>query len=94
MAARGDRFNIIIGDHAPIADEDQAAEPEALVQIGDGLADGGVVHLVAGPNVMRDRPAGDHHHGDDHLDVVRLAIAAVAVLGEAEPARHPRSRCW
>src|SRR5208337_2650028 len=39
--------------------------------------------LVAGPDVMRDRPAGDHHHGDDHLDVVRLAIAAVAVLGEA-----------
>ena len=31
---------------------------------------------------MRDRPAGHHHHGNDHLDVVRLAIAAVAVLGE------------
>ena len=45
MAARGDRFNIIIGDHTPIADEDQAAEPESLVQIGDGLADGGVIHL-------------------------------------------------
>ena len=43
---------------------------------------GGVVYFVAGPDVMRDRPAGHHHHGNDHLDVVRLAIAAVAVLGE------------
>ena len=53
------------------------------MQVGDGLADGGVVHFVAGPDIMRDWPAGHHHHGDDHLDVVRLAIAAVAVLGEA-----------
>ena len=84
VAARGDRFKIITGDHTSIADEDQAVEPEALVQVGDGLADGGVVHLVAGPNVMRDRPARDHHHGNDHLNVMRLAIAAVAVLGEAD----------
>src|SRR5208282_429463 len=78
-----DRIEIITGDHTSIADEDQAVEPESLVQVGDGLADGGVVHFVAGPDVMRDRPAGHHHHGDDHLDVVRLAIAAVAVLGKA-----------
>ncbi len=80
---RGDRIEIITGDHTSIADEDQAVEPESPVQVGDGLADGGVVHLVAGPDMMRDRPAGHHHHGDDHLDIVRLAIAAVAVLGEA-----------
>ena len=79
---RGDRIKIITSDHTSIADEDQAVEPESLVQVGDGLADGGVVHFVAGPDVMRDRPAGHHHHGNDHLDVVRLAIAAVAVLGE------------
>src|SRR5208337_3885988 len=77
-----DRIEIITGDHTSIADEDQVVEPEALVQVGDGLADGGVVHFVAGPDVMRDRPAGHHHHGDDHLDVVRLAIAAVTVLGK------------
>src|SRR5262249_52515009 len=84
MAALGNRFNIITDDHTSIADEDQAFEPESLVQVVDGFADGGVVHLVAGPNVMRDRPARDHYHRDDHLDVVRLAVAAVAVLGEAD----------
>ena len=82
MIPRGDRIEIITSDHTSIADENQAVEPEAPVQVGDGLADGGVVHFVAGPDVMRDRPAGHHHHGNDHLDVVRLAIAAVAVLGE------------
>ena len=82
MIPGSDRIETITGDHTSIADEDQAVEPEALVQVGDGLADGGVVHFVAGPDVMRDRPAGHHHHGNDHLDVVRLAIAAVAVLGK------------
>ena len=76
-------FNIVISDHTSITDEDQAFEPKSLVQVVDGLADGGMVHLVAGPDVMRDRPARDHHHSDDHLDVVRLVVAAVAVLGEA-----------
>ena len=32
--------------------------------------------------MMGDRPARDHHHADDHLHVLRLAVAAVAVLGE------------
>ena len=41
-----------------------------------------MVDAVAGPDMMGDRPAGDHHHADDHLDVLRLAVAAVAVLGE------------
>src|SRR5208337_2859620 len=77
---RSDRIEIIPSDHTSLADEDQAVERESLVPVGNGLADGGVVHLVPGPDMMRDRPAGHHHHGDDHLDVVRLAIAAVAVL--------------
>ena len=34
------------------------------------------------PDMMGDRPARDHHHADDHLDVLRLAVAAVAVLSE------------
>ena len=31
---------------------------------------------------MGDWPASHHHHSDDHLHIVRLAISAVAVLGE------------
>src|SRR5258708_3899675 len=76
MAARGYRFKIITGDHASIADEDEALEPKSLVQVGNGLADGRVVDFIAGPNVMRDRPARDHHHGNDHLNVIRLAVTA------------------
>ena len=35
---RGDRIEIITSDHAAIADEDEAVEPKALVQVRDGLA--------------------------------------------------------
>src|SRR5450755_656155 len=41
-----------------------------------------MVDAVALPDVMGDRPARDHDHADDHLHVLRLAVAAVAVLGE------------
>ncbi len=41
-----------------------------------------MVDAVAGPDVVGDRPASDHHHADDHLDVLRLAVPALAVLGE------------
>jgi hypothetical protein len=50
--------------------------------VADDFLDGGMIDAVARPDVMGDRPAGDHHHADDHLHVLRLAIAAVAVLGE------------
>ena len=78
----GDRLDVLIGDHAPVADEDQPAEREPLPQISDDFLNRGMVDAVAGPDMMGDRPAGDHHHADDHLDVLRLAVAAVAVLGE------------
>ena len=82
MTTSRDHLQIILSDHASIADEDQPAEPEPPVQVGHGLLDRGVVDLVTRPDVMRDRPARDHHHRDDHLDILRLAIPAVAVLGE------------
>src|SRR5271168_3114415 len=41
-----------------------------------------MIDTVALPDMVRDRPARDHHHADDHLDVLRLAVAAVAMLGE------------
>ena len=78
----GDRLDVRIGDHAPVADEDEPAEREPLAQIADDFLNCGMVDAVAGPDVVGDRPAGDHHHADDHLDVLRLAVAAVAVLGE------------
>ena len=77
-----DRFKIVMSDHASITNEHKALEPEALVQVANRFLYCPVVHLVACPDVMGDRPAGHHHNPDDHLDIVRLAIPAIAVLGE------------
>src|ERR1700721_1715363 len=41
-----------------------------------------MVDAIASPNMMGNRPARNHGHADDHLDVLRLAGAAVAVLGK------------
>src|SRR5689334_20364558 len=41
-----------------------------------------MINTVALPDMMGDRPAGHHHHADDHLYVLGLAIATVAVRGE------------
>ena len=53
-----DRFDVFIGDHAPVADEDQAAEGEPPAQIPDDLLNGRMVDAVAGPDMVGDRPAG------------------------------------
>ena len=75
-------LEILIGDHAPIADEDDPTELEALAQVADDFLNRGMIDAVALPDMMSDRPARDHHHADDHLHILRLAVAAVAVLGE------------
>src|SRR4051812_48627764 len=41
-----------------------------------------MIDSVPLPDMMGDRPAGHHHHADDHLHVLRLTVAAVTVLGE------------
>src|SRR4051812_28480159 len=41
-----------------------------------------MVDAIARPDVVGDGPARDHHHADDHLHILRLAVTAVAVLGE------------
>src|SRR4051794_26858296 len=46
-----------------------------------------MVDAIARPDMMGDRPARDHHHADDHLHILRLAVAAVVVLGELVRAR-------
>ena len=62
------------------ADEDEPTELEAL-RIANDFLNCGMVDRYP-PDMMGDRPARDHHHADDHLHVLRLAVAAVAVLGE------------
>ena len=77
-----DRFQIFVGDHASVAHENESPEREAGAQVADDFLNRGVVDAVARPDVMRDGPARDHHHADDHLHILGLAVAAVAVLGE------------
>ena len=55
---------------------------EALRQVADDLLDRRAIARVAGPYVMRDRPAGDHHHAHNHLHIPWPAVAAVAVFGD------------
>ena len=64
---------IFIGDHATIADEHNAAEMKSLVQIADDLLHGFMVHGVAGPDMMSDRPASHHDDADDDLHVLGLS---------------------
>src|SRR4051794_9160135 len=77
-----DRLDVLVRDHAPVADEDEPTELEAFAQVADDFLNRGMVDAVARPGMMGDRPARDHHHADDHLHVLRLAVAAVAVPGE------------
>jgi hypothetical protein len=82
-----DRLDVRVGDHPPVADEDEPTELETFAQVTDDFLNRGVVDAVARPDVVGDRPARDHHHADDHLHVLRLAVAAVAAPGEVVRAR-------
>src|SRR5260370_35683173 len=77
-----DCLDVLIGDHTPIAHEDEPAEVEAFAQIDNDFLYCRMVDAVACPDVMGNRPTGDHDHANDHLHVLRLAIAAVTVFGE------------
>ena len=39
-------------------------------------------NMISRPNVMGNRPTGDHYHVHDDLDIVRLAVSTMPVLGE------------
>ena len=76
-----DRLQIGFAYHAAVTHEDHRSNPNRVCTLRTTSCTV-VVDAVALPHVMGDRPAGDHHHAHDDLDVLRLAVAAVAVLGE------------
>jgi hypothetical protein len=82
MAIAQQRLDISVAHHATITDEDDAAKMETTRQIADYLLDRGHVQAIAFPHVMGDRPARHHHQANDDLHVLRLAVAAVAMMGE------------
>ena len=82
VAAATQIIEVLARHHAAVADEHDALEPEALLQITQDIGNGLGIAPIALEHVMRDRPAVDHDQTNQHLRVARLAIAAVAVGAE------------
>ena len=78
-----ERLKILRGHHTTVPDKHDTAKAKSLLPVANDLLNRVVVDAVSGPNVMGDRPACNHDHTDDDLNVVRLAIATVTVFGEA-----------
>ena len=79
MAAAAQVVEVLARHHAAIADKDDTIEPEALLEIAQHIRDRLGIAPVALEHMMRDRPTVDQNQADQHLRVVRLAIAAVAI---------------
>ena len=79
MAARAQVIEVLAGHHAAVADEHDALEPEALLQITQDIGHGLGVAPVAREHMVRDRPAVDQNQTDQHLRIARLAITTMAV---------------
>ena len=76
-------FQVHLADHAAIAHEQHSLQGEPLPQIGQHFPHRGHVQAVAFPDMMGDRPSSHQHQTDDHLHVLRFAVAAVTMLGQA-----------
>ena len=91
-AQRGDpvepgRLDVLVdarlGDHAPVADQDDMVEAEALLQLGDLAGEGGGIAGRAFEHLDGDRAAvGRAEQAVDDLQLALLAVAIVAELGE------------
>lgn len=77
------RFRLF-ADHAAIAHEHHPLESKTGFEILQHVLHRARVFPVAGKDMMRDRPTRDHHHADQNLHVLRLAVAAIAMLGDCQ----------
>jgi len=57
MSLLDEVVQVVLGDHATVAHKHDPPEGETLPQITNHLLNGGMIHAVARPHVMRDRPA-------------------------------------
>ena len=72
-----------MGEHAPIADKDEAVQSEAVFQRFDLIGNGGGITGIAGIDADGDRTAlmvGEHPVDDDRFPF--LAIPVMAELGK------------
>ncbi len=85
-------FEVQVGEHPPVPDEDHTAKGEPPLEILDHIDHGRLVRSVAGEDVMAQRdPFGRHHHSDDHLPFVEPLVPAVAVPPEVVFLQRPVS---
>ena len=85
-------FEVQVGEHPPVPDEDDAAKSEPLLEILHHIGHGRLVRGVAGEDVMAQRdPLGRHHHSDDHLSFIGPLVPAVAVPPEVVFDQRPVS---
>ena len=82
MTAAAQLIEVLAGNHAAVANQHDALDAEALLQVMHHIGDGHGIAPIAGEHVVRDRPAVDQNQADQHLRVARLAIAAVAMRAE------------
>ena len=79
MSAVLQLFKVLARRHAPIANQHNAFEPKALLQIAHDLGNRLGIVPIALKHMVGDWPAVDHDHADQHLNVAWLAIAAAAI---------------
>src|SRR5262245_29556945 len=76
------RLQVVVADHAPITDEDDAGKGEARHQVAHHFLYRCHIQAIAGPDVMGNRPARHQDQADDDRHVLRLAVTAVTMVRE------------
>ena len=82
MTTAAQTLEVLARDHAAVADEDNAPEPETTLQIVNDARHCPHIAPIAGKHMMGNRPTIDQHQADEHLWLTRLAIPTVAMRGQ------------
>jgi hypothetical protein len=82
MTTAAQTLEVSARDHAAVADENNALEPETALQIVNDARHCPHIAPIPGKHMMGNRPTIDQHQADEHLRVARLAIPTVAMRGQ------------
>jgi hypothetical protein len=79
MTAATQIIEVVLCDHAAVANEDHASEPEALLQVMHHIGHSLGIAPVTLKHMVRDWPTINHGQSDQHLRIARLVITAVSM---------------